>query len=114
MVKDSPQLVLHAQLYQLADKYFISGFKELITKKFTPMAKIYWDTKVFLEAADIVCATTMDTDLGLRKTVVDVLDEHVELLGSKLVQKLLQENGDIGLKLLQLKAELTGWYRIID
>lgn len=73
-------LLDHAKLYILADKYVIKGLKDLVAPRFKMACMASWNKPEFIEAADLVYESTPDTDHKLRNIIVDTFAEHMELL----------------------------------
>lgn len=65
----SEDLIIHARLYALADKYFVKGLKEAVLERFKHCADESFKGEKFYEAANIVFSTTPDTDTGLREVI---------------------------------------------
>ncbi|KAG9185993.1 hypothetical protein G6011_02549 [Alternaria panax] len=63
---DAAQLLLHAMMYELADKYHVTGLKPLAQKKFSRWCEAFWEAKEFAMAAEHALTTTPDSDTGLR------------------------------------------------
>lgn len=65
------QLLTHAKMYEVGDKYQVSGLKAL--------AK-FWDDELFAEAAVHAFSTTAEEDHGLRRIVCETISEHMGLV----------------------------------
>jgi hypothetical protein len=86
----SSDLLLHAKVYALAEKYAVDGLKGLALTKFKSLAFQCWDTSDFLGAVSETYNSTIDTDRGLRDVVLEVISAHQELLGRDETKTLLQ------------------------
>ncbi|KAH8754523.1 hypothetical protein F5883DRAFT_183798 [Diaporthe sp. PMI_573] len=86
----SSDLLLHAKVYALAEKYAVNGLKGLALAKFKTLASLCWATSDFLDAVSETYNSTIDTDRGLRDVVLEVISAHHELLGRDETKKLLQ------------------------
>ena len=67
------ELVIHARVYALAEKFGISGLKALAKKKFELLIASSVDDLIdagFVDALEEVYTTTVDSDRGLRNVVV--------------------------------------------
>jgi hypothetical protein len=71
-----PNLVIHATVYSLAEKYMINGLKTVAKQKFADEVDKFWDREDFLQAAEIAYTGTPDDDRGLRAYVVDAFTQH--------------------------------------
>ncbi|KAL8409347.1 hypothetical protein RB594_007690 [Gaeumannomyces avenae] len=78
--KDGSELVEHAKVYALAEKYGIPCLKELARKNFKTAADEHWDSDKFFDAAHEAYTNTLETDRGLRDVVVDTLYKYKDLL----------------------------------
>jgi BTB/POZ domain len=76
-------LVLHAQIYTVAEKYMVDGLKALAMEKFTQATANHWDANDFLEAAREAYTSTIDSDKGLRDIIVKVFYTHQRSLLDK-------------------------------
>jgi hypothetical protein len=103
------QLLIHAKMYEIADKYHVSGLKALSQFKFQLACARFWDLGVFAEAAEYAFSSTPEDDVGLRKIVARTISEHMGLLKKKDVGALLMEFNGLAYELLMDKAEKNGW-----
>ncbi|KAL5115330.1 hypothetical protein ACEQ8H_006775 [Pleosporales sp. CAS-2024a] len=105
----SGQLLTHAKMYEMGDKYQVSGLKELSQFKFELACAKFWHDKVFAQAAAHAFSTTPEDDKGLRRIVIKTISEHMGLLKKKEVSALLMEFNGLAFGLLVEKAEKNGW-----
>jgi hypothetical protein len=103
------QLLIHAKMYEIGDKYQISGLKDLSKFKFELACARFWDDGVFAQAAGHAFSTTPEEDEGLRRIVVKTISEHIGLLKKGEVGKLMEEFNGLAFGLLMEKAEKCGW-----
>jgi hypothetical protein len=106
---DATQLLIHSQMYQLGDKYDVTGLKELARKKFKRACTKYWDDECLAPAAHHAFSTTMDEDIGLKEVISQVISDHINLLNKPEVITLLHEFSGLAVGLLQKRAEDLGW-----
>lgn len=83
------ELMVHAKVYALAEKYLIGSLKSLALEKFKRQAFKDWSKDSFLEAAQAVYELTMESDTELRGAVVMTLGEHTSLLDKESTKNLL-------------------------
>ncbi|KNG50713.1 hypothetical protein DDE82_003395 [Stemphylium lycopersici] len=103
------QLITHAKMYEIADKYNVTGLKELVKEKFNRACQNFWDDANFAIAAHHAFSTTPETDKGLRDVVSKTIAEHMEALVKKPeVETLLTEFNGLAFRLLKMKME-AGW-----
>ncbi|KAH8755985.1 hypothetical protein F5883DRAFT_686003, partial [Diaporthe sp. PMI_573] len=86
----SSDLLLHAKVYALAEKYIIVGLKGLALSKFRTLALQCWDTDDFLDAVSEVYSSTIDADRGLRDVVLEIISAHRGLLDREETKTLLE------------------------
>jgi len=105
----SIQLMVHAKLYEIADKYDVVGLKELVIEKFKRACHSFWNDPSFAAAAHHVFSTTPEHDKGLRDIVSKTIAEHMaELVKKPEVEALLTEFNGLAFGLLKMKTE-AGW-----
>ncbi|KAK7425167.1 hypothetical protein QQX98_000082 [Neonectria punicea] len=88
-------LCLHAKVYALAEKYQISGLKEMAHRSFSFLIPRTISPHNFAEASEIVYTTTIDADRGLRDLVVDNLYSKAHFLDDEALKKLLKRLPDL-------------------
>jgi hypothetical protein len=108
---DASQLLLHAKMYEIADKYDVVGLKELAREKFLRACAVYWDDEHFAPAAYYAFSTTMDDDMSLRDIVGKVISEHILMLNKPAVLALLHEFHGLAVSILTLRATDLGWIK---
>lgn len=102
------QLQLHAQMYELGDKYEVLGLKDLVRGKFLRSCAKYWNNDLFAPAAHYAFSTTPEDDLGLRKAISSVISQHMTILNKPAVEALLAEFNGLALGFLKSRAEELG------
>jgi hypothetical protein len=105
----SSQLLVHAKMYEIGDKYHVSGLKELSKFKFELACAKFWDDDAFAAAAGHAFSTTPEEDKGLRTIVCRTISEHMGLLKKREVGMLMEEVNGLAFGLLMEKAEKNGW-----
>ncbi|CAN9212009.1 unnamed protein product [Alternaria alternata] len=106
---DADQLLLHAKMYEIADKYDVVGLKDLIIEKFRRTCQHFWNTDKFSVAAHHVFSTTPDHDKGLRDIVSSTISAHMGLIKKPEVKVLLTEFNGLALGILEEKVVEHGW-----
>lgn len=106
---DASQLLIHAQMYEIADKYEVIGLKALSMEKFRWACTRFWDHAEFTQAAYHAYTTTPDDDKGLRSVVCRTLSNHMSLLLKPEVEGLMVEFNGLSFDLLMAKAKQAGW-----
>lgn len=72
----SDDLIIHAKLYALADKYIVSGLKDAVLAKFGDCANESFKGDKFYQAAKIVFTRTPDTCASLREIIAAHVHEE--------------------------------------
>ena len=103
------QLLLHAKMYEYADKYDVVGLKDLAIEKFSRSCKHFWNRDEFSIAAHHVFSTTVDTDKGLRDIVSATISAHMGLVKKPEVKVLMTEFNGLALGILEVKIIEHGW-----
>jgi hypothetical protein len=105
------QLLRHAKMYEIGDKYGVIGLKELAREKFLRATAKYWNDEQFAPAAYYAFNTTPEEDKGLRDVVSNTISAHMELLNKPAVETLLTEFNGLAVGLLKMRAKDLGWIK---
>ncbi|OCL12364.1 hypothetical protein AOQ84DRAFT_386178 [Glonium stellatum] len=103
------QLVTHAKMYAIADKYQITGLKALASEKFRTACELHWDKQAFASAAHIVYASTLNHDKGLRNIVAQTISGNMSLLKKPEIEALMTEFNGLAFGVLKEKAMQYRW-----
>ena len=106
---DADQMLTHSKMYEIADKYDVSGLKQLCIEKYTRACNKFWDDAKFAESAYHAFSTTPTRDKGLRNIVCKTISQHMTLLKKPEVEDLMNEFNGLAFGLLFDKAEQAGW-----
>ena len=99
------ELMLHALIYSLADKYDIQGLKQLAENRFVETGDEFM-CEDFPAIVAMIFDTTPENDLGLRAVLARICAKHVdEVLASDVWNDLLANDGAIGLAILKVARE---------
>ncbi|OAA56675.1 BTB/POZ fold protein [Niveomyces insectorum RCEF 264] len=101
------ELLLHAKMYVIGDRYQVKGLKELARGKYNTASVDNWNTNAFLAAASEAYEGTPDADRGLRDMVVTALYMHTNVLGDDTLREGLQDNHELLLDLVDLMVHLN-------
>ena len=101
-------LLLHAKMYAVAEKYGVKGLKDLIRSKFALACKLFWDSEAFGIAARYVHESTIDTDQGLRDVVHKTICDHIKIIQKEEISSLLDDFG-LAKSILMAKMEANNW-----
>lgn len=102
------QLVVHAKMYEIGDKYDVVGLKDLAKEKFSRGCKHFRKTPSFALAANHAFSTTVEDDKGLRDIVSATISEHIELVNDPGVSVLMSQFNGLVLGVLQAKIKKDG------
>lgn len=106
---DAKELIIHAQMYEIADKYGVVGLKELAKVKFHVACNRFWDDQEFSIAAHHAYVSTPDEDKGLRSVVCKIISQHMSLIKKPEIEALMTEFNGLSFGLLMEKATQHGW-----
>ena len=104
--KVATHLLTHAQMYHIADKYFVDGLKDLAKEKFRRSCAHFWNDADFADVITYACESTPDTDMGLRDIIVESIITHPEVLKKPSVIETLSNNGDIAVRALRKNLQV--------
>lgn len=85
-----PELITHAKVYALAEKYRIDDLKAVALRKFNEETVKHWARRDLLEATQVVYQSTVETDRGMRDAAVSTFFKHPELLDKQEVQDMFR------------------------
>ncbi|KAM0370880.1 hypothetical protein ACHAO7_011529 [Fusarium culmorum] len=94
-----PNLVLHAKVYQLGEKYGIKDLMALSLYKFRDEAVNHHHSDSFRHAARFVYGSTVTQDRGMRNAVVQAVKTNIDLLDDKTFQVVIKGT-ELGFDLL--------------
>ena len=104
----SPNLIIHAKMYALAEKYAIGGLKGLSQEKFAAELEKHWDCTEFSQAILEAYSSIVQSDRELRDLVVNALHQHRELLDKEDIRNVVR-NSDLAYDLLMYVHERRRW-----
>ncbi|TGO43140.1 hypothetical protein BHYA_0003g00940 [Botrytis hyacinthi] len=97
-------LIKHAKVYIMAEKYDIQPLKRLARQRYSFVACNYWNSCCFVQSIELIFDGTPDISQGddLRKAVLEVASRYMkQLLAREDFAQMCQERGDIGFAILQ-------------
>jgi hypothetical protein len=97
----SDQILTHAKMYEIADKYDVVGLKDLVKEKFGRSCQRFWDDPKFAIAAHHAFSTTPDHDKGIREIVSATISAHMELVEKPEVKVIMTEFNGLALGILE-------------
>lgn len=93
---------MHVKMYQIGDKFCLSGLKSLAARKFETACDKFWDKDAFAEAAHYICSTEMP-DERMKDKVIGVICQHFDLVQKPAIEELLKQF-DLSFDVLKLKS----------
>ena len=105
----SDQLLIHAKMYEIADKYDALGLKNLVKEKFSRACQHFWDNDKFAVAAHHAFSTTPEDDKGLRDIVSNTISTHMELVEKPAINVIMTQFNGLALGILEEKIKQYGW-----
>jgi hypothetical protein len=105
MPGDEDQLLLHAKMYAIGEKYDTESLKAVAREKFRRSCCRNWDTDDFVPAAAYVFSSTPDSDMGLRNIVAQALAEVTkEIFYEPDIEVLLEDFPRLAIAVLKLRV----------
>ncbi|KAI4684110.1 hypothetical protein J4E81_009274 [Alternaria sp. BMP 2799] len=98
-----PQLLKHSKMYALADKYDVTGLKELAVKYFKVARDGFWDVESFAVAVDHVFSSTLPEDTGLRSIIIDTISDNMVLMQKAEIRAMMAAHSDLAVGVLMTK-----------
>lgn len=92
-------------MYEIADKYDISGLKMLAREKFRRSCVQYWDNEVFVPAFEYALSTTPDEDQGLRETLIEVVVRHRAVLDQAGISDIMGQDTEFAFNVMQRQVK---------
>ncbi|CAK4034958.1 hypothetical protein DOTSEDRAFT_71038 [Lecanosticta acicola] len=99
-------LLLHTQVYALAEKYDIPALKQLAKRKFEMSVACYYDAPELADAIEYVYASTVDSDRGLRDIVLQLFRSHPQLATTQDIFAVIKETPSLALDLWKVERGL--------
>lgn len=99
-------LLLHTQVYALAEKYDIPTLKQLAKRKFEMAVACYYDAPELADAIEFVYTSTIDSDRGLRDVVLQLFRNHPQLANTQDVFAVIKETPTLALDLWKVERGL--------
>lgn len=90
------EIVLHAEVYVLAERYAVDGLKKLALEKFKNACRREWNARAFIAAARTAYDGTRESDVQLRESVVEAMYRNrIALLKDAGCKEKLQDMGHL-------------------
>jgi len=100
------QLLIHAKMYETADKYCVTGLKDIARDKFSRASDLFWKYPAFAVGANHAFSTTPDDDRGLRGIISNTIWANIEeMIKVPAIEALLMEFNGLAVELLKREIE---------
>ncbi|KAF2440069.1 hypothetical protein P171DRAFT_489847 [Karstenula rhodostoma CBS 690.94] len=109
--RTAADLITHAKVYVLADKYAASSLKDLAVDKFYHATLYWWDDANFAVAARCLLENTPDSDEYIREIIRTTLSDHMSILKKHEIAVLLGDYRDLAHDLLLERVSRGDWDR---
>ncbi|PVI05397.1 hypothetical protein DM02DRAFT_650738 [Periconia macrospinosa] len=96
-------LLIHAKMYVLGDKYGIQHLEALAVRKFSVACLRFWNEDIFAPTASYVFSNTLGGNI-LREFVVRTICEHMELIKKPALAEIMGEQS-LAMSVLKRKFE---------
>ncbi|KAF3011103.1 hypothetical protein E8E13_011339 [Curvularia kusanoi] len=103
---ESAQLVTHAKVYAIAEKYGIAGLKSLARSKFSYQIPMHLDSPEFADACQEAYESTFHTDRGLRDVIIQTFRTNPDLSMRGDVEAVVRETPDLAFELFRMASGL--------
>ncbi|PVI05401.1 hypothetical protein DM02DRAFT_686318 [Periconia macrospinosa] len=84
-------LIVHAKLYEVADKYGVPNLKDYAAQRFNNACYVFWDSATFVKATRLIFTNTPENDKGLRDVVIKTIAKHMVLNKKPEIKALMLE-----------------------
>ncbi|KAK1067289.1 hypothetical protein LTR74_006493 [Friedmanniomyces endolithicus] len=101
--EDQANLVIHARVYALAEKYDIPSLKHIAKQKLEMAMACNYDSPDLPLAIEEVYCSTIDTDRGLRDIVCEAFRCHPQLASTPDVRQAISELPSLALDLFKIE-----------
>lgn len=91
-------------MYEIADKYEVTGLKELACRNFALACEAFWDDEAFPIAIKHAFSTTVFKDRGLRDVIIKTVSSHDSLVRKTEIQAVMLEHSDLAVSILLEKT----------
>jgi len=92
-------------MYATADKYDVTGLKELAVKYFQVACDGCWDVESFAVTIDHVFCSTLPEDTGLRSIIIDTMSNNMVLMRKAEIRAMVVAHSDLAVGVLMTKVD---------
>lgn len=103
MQEDESHLLLHTQVYALAEKYDIPSLKSLARQKFEMAVACNYDSPELPEAIEEIYCSTLDTDRGLRDVILELFKCYPQLASTPDILPVIKDLPTLAMELFKLE-----------
>ncbi|KAF2014456.1 hypothetical protein BU24DRAFT_423391 [Aaosphaeria arxii CBS 175.79] len=103
---EKANLLLHARVYALGEKYGIPGLKSLARNKFAAQIDLHLQSPEFPEACQEAYESTVDSDRGLRDVIIQAFRAHPDLPLRRDVELIVRDTPSLAFELFRMASGL--------
>jgi hypothetical protein len=103
---EKPSLLVHARVYEIAERYGIAGLKSLARTKFAHQLELHYGSAEFPEACQEAYESTVDSDRGLRDVIIQTFRAHPDLTLRKDVEQSIRQTPGLAFELFRMASGL--------
>ena len=103
---DDSRLLVHTQVYAVAEKYDIQPLKDLACQKFEIAMACYYDSPELADAIEEVYNSTVDSDRGLRNIIIQAFRSHPSLANTGDVYEVISRTPTLAFELWKAERGL--------
>ncbi|KAI6859798.1 hypothetical protein KC338_g7209 [Hortaea werneckii] len=96
-------LLLHTQVYALAEKYDIPALKALARQKFEMAVACNYDSPELPDAIEEIYCSTLDTDRGLRDVILELFRSYPVLASTPDMLQVIKDLPSLAMELFKLE-----------
>lgn len=100
---DETRLLLHTQVYALAEKYDIPALKALARQKFEMAVACNYDSPELPDAIEEIYCSTLDTDRGLRDVILELFRSYPVLASTPDMLQVIKDLPSLAMELFKLE-----------
>ncbi|KAI7698747.1 hypothetical protein KC353_g16806, partial [Hortaea werneckii] len=97
------RLLLHTQVYALAEKYDIPALKALARQKFEMAVACNYDSPELPDAIEEIYCSTLDTDRGLRDVILELFRSYPVLASTPDMLQVIKDLPSLAMELFKLE-----------
>ena len=109
---NAADVLLHAKMCAIADKYSVKGLSILASDKLARVGENFWNYKVFPQAVEYALSSTSKDSFALRNALSKIIVSHVELLLKPEIVAIMEKH--CGFAFMVVKRQAAELSRVRD